>query len=125
MEKFVDKKQNHFDNPPASSRCLWHQAGVNRQGEPFVQLVLDDEVIAQLDPESARSHAANMLESIEAAEQDAFMLGFAKEELGATEEAATRLLIEFRRWRERHGKKGPSSDLREFLVTEKHRKEKP
>ena len=104
-------------------KVLWHQPGVNRAGEPFVQLLLDDEVIAQLDPASARSHATNLLESTEAAEQDAFMLEFAKEELECSESSAAALLIAFRRWRERHGKKGPASDPREFMVTNKHKKD--
>jgi hypothetical protein len=103
-------------------QVLWHQSGVNRRGEPFVQLMLDDQVIAQMDPMSARSHAANILETIEAAEQDAFMLSFAKETIGVDEHGAAQLLTEFRRWRERHGKKGPPSDPAEFMVTDKHRK---
>lgn len=103
-------------------RTLWHQSGVNRKGEPFVQLMLDDQVVCQLSPEEARDHAKNVLEATEATEQDAFMLAFAKDTIGTTEEGAVRLLQEFRKWREVRGKKGPASDPKEFVITDKHQK---
>lgn len=102
---------------------LWHQSGVNRKGEPFIQLLVDGEVICQLDPAAARDHAKNVLEATEAAEQDAFMLDFVKGTIGTTEEGAARLLQEFRAYREARGKKEPSSDPKEFIVTDKHKKE--
>jgi hypothetical protein len=101
---------------------LWHQSGVNRKGEPFVQLMIDDKVVGQFSPEECRDHARSILEAAEAAEQDAFMLDFAKGTIGTTEEGSVRLLQEFRRYREERGKKGPPSDRRDFMVTDKHEK---
>ncbi len=81
---------------------LWHQSGVNRKGEPFIQLMVDDAVVGQFTPEEARDHARSILEAAEASEQAAFLR---------------------RRYREGRGKKGPPSDKRDFMVTDKHRKE--
>jgi len=103
-------------------RTLWHQSGVNKNGEPFIQLLVDDEVICQLTPEEARDHAKNMLEATEASEQDAFMLSFFRDKLGSDAQAAMRIIVEFRKWREARGKKGPVSDAREFVRTDKHEK---
>ena len=101
---------------------LWHQSGVNKQGEPFVQLMQDDQVVCQFNPEQARDSAKNLLEATEAAEQDAFLMEFFQKQLGASFEHAGLVLIEFRKWREARGKKGPVSDRREFVVTDKHEK---
>jgi len=54
---------------------LWHQSGVNAQGEPFVQLIQGTAVIAQMSCEQARDQGHAILEAAEAAEQDAFILG--------------------------------------------------
>lgn len=54
-----------------TEKTLWHQSGVNRKGEPFIQLMLDDAVVCQLSTEEARDHARNVLEAAEASEQDA------------------------------------------------------
>lgn len=101
---------------------LWSQSGVNRAGEPFVQLLQDDKVICQLDPEQARSHARDVLEATEASEQDAFLVAFFREKLDASLEDTYRIIVDFRKWREARGKKGPPSDRREFFVTPKHEK---
>lgn len=101
---------------------LWHQSGVNKKGEPFVQLMRDDEVIGQFTVVECREHAAAILQTAEAAEQDAFLLDFAKTTIGTTEEGAVRLLQEFRKYREARGKKGPPSDPRDFMRTDKHQK---
>jgi hypothetical protein len=103
-------------------RTLWHQSGVNKNGEPFVQLLIDDEVLCQLSPEEARDHAKNVLEATEASEQDAFMLDFFKKQVGADAEHAMIIVVEFRKWREARGKKGPPSDAKEFVRTNKHEK---
>jgi len=100
---------------------LWHQSGVNAKGEAFVQLFKDGEPIAQMDPEQARDHARAIYEAAEAAEQDAFMFMFLQKEIGVPEIGAMSILVEFRKWREEHGKKGPPSDPKEFTRTEKHK----
>ena len=104
-------------------KTLWHQSGVNREGEPFIQLLVDDEVLCQLTPAEAREHAQSVLQAAEASEQDAFMVGFAKSTIGVGDVGAARLLQEFRRFREETGKKGPASDAGEFIITDKHKKE--
>jgi hypothetical protein len=103
-------------------RVLWHQSGVNKHGEPFIQLLMDDDVICQLSPEEARDHAKNILEATEASEQDAFMLEFMQQRVGLDVQRAMQIIVNFRKWREAHGKKGPASDAREFLRTDKHEK---
>lgn len=99
---------------------LWHQSGVNIKGEPFVQLMQDDKVICQLSPEQARDHAKNVLEATEASEQDAFLLDFFTKQVGADPPHAMQIIKEFRKWREARGKKGPPSDPKDFMRTDKH-----
>ena len=94
---------------------LWHQSGVNQKGEPFVQLILEDKLIAQMSPQEARDHGLAMFEAAEAAEQDAFLLEFHQKTLGVTLAQAMQLVVEFRKWREAHGKKGPPSDASEWV----------
>jgi hypothetical protein len=85
---------------------LWHQSGVNRAGEPFVQLILGEKIIAQQTPEMAREHALAVLAAAEAAEQDAFILHWLKTKVGATEDAAAQVLNDFRKYRrEQTGKR--------------------
>lgn len=83
---------------------LNHQTGVNKDGEPFVQLLLNrngkDEVVTQMSPQQCRDHALACLEAAEAAEQDAFLVWFMREKIGSTLEQAGQILIEFRHWRE-------------------------
>lgn len=105
------------------SKVLWHQSGVNAQGEPFVQLFLDEEPISQFTVEEARQFALVFMETAEAAEQDAFMRDFVLKRIGGNEAAAAGLIQDFRKWREARGKKGPPSDPREFMATQKHKKE--
>jgi hypothetical protein len=103
-------------------RVLWHQSGVNKHGEPFVQLLIDDEVVCQLTPEEARDHAKNVLEATEASEQDAFMLDFMQKKVGLDLQRSLQVIVDFRGYRESRGKKGPPSDAREFMQTDKHEK---
>lgn len=105
-----------------TDRVLWHQSGVNKHGEPFVQLLMDDAVICQLSPEEARDHAKNILEATEASEQDAFMLSFMQQKVGLDVGKAMQVIVDFRKWREERGKKGPPSDAKEFMRTDKHEK---
>jgi hypothetical protein len=98
-------------------RVLWHQSGVNAKGEPFVQLLLGDEVIAQLDMEDTRAHAQAMLEAAEASEQDAFFLAFLQQTCAMTLEEAGAILVEFRTARlERTNKRGGPRSAREFIL---------
>jgi hypothetical protein len=78
---------------------LWHQSGVNPNGEPFVQLLRGEEIVGQMDVAQAREHARAVLEAAEAAEQDAFMMDFAQHKIGLDFERAGALLIAFRRFR--------------------------
>lgn len=78
---------------------LWHQSGMNLRGEPFVQLLQGESVIGQMSAEQAREHAQAILESAEAAEQDAFMFDFAKTQIGLDDQSAMRLIMAFREYR--------------------------
>lgn len=91
-------------------KVLWHQSGVNPKGEPFVQLLLDQEIIAQMSPEQARDHARAVTEAAEAAEQDAFLWDWTQKEVGVGPLQAMGLIMDFRRYRaERTGKsQGPT-----------------
>jgi len=94
---------------------LWHQSGINLKGEPFVQLILDGKIIAQMSTTEARDHAMAVLQSAEAAEQDAFFMHMLKERVKLPLDVIAEILKEFRRFREAAGKKGPASDPREFI----------
>ena len=109
---------SHFE----LDNVLWAQSGVNRKGEPFVQLLLNEKAICQFTVEEARGFANNIVQASEAAEQDAFLLDFFQHTLGTSEEHASKVLIEFRKYREQRGKKGPPSDPNEFMVTPEHKK---
>jgi hypothetical protein len=85
---------------------LWHQSGVNREGEPFVQLILGEKIIAQQSPEMAREHALAVLAAAEAAEQDAFLVHWVKTVLHQDENIAGHILVDFRNYRrEQSGKR--------------------
>src|SRR5215467_15301739 len=83
---------------------LDHQSGINKDGEPFIQLILNkngkSEVISQMSPQQCRDHAMAMFEVAEAAEQDAFLVWFIREKLGGDMKMAGATLHEFRHWRE-------------------------
>jgi len=66
-----------------AERVLWHQSGVNKHGEPFVQLLIDAEVVCQLTPEeSARSCKEYPRSYRGDSEQDAFMFSFMQTKVG-------------------------------------------
>ena len=90
---------------PADNNILWHQSGINQDGEPFVQLLRGMKIICQMDPEQARDHARAITEAAEAAEQDAFLYDWV---LG--KDQAMGFIIDFRKYRaERTGKsQGPT-----------------
>lgn len=73
--------------------------------------------IGQFDPKEARDLARLLMEAAEAAEQDAFIVEFAMEVFAAKEEpeeklaTASRLLAEFRKWRQTYRMmEGPDED---------------
>ena len=95
---------------------LLHQSGVNQDGDPFVQLILDGEIIGQFSTDEAREHAHAMVEAAEAAEQDAFIVFYAKTRIGAKPKAAVKLLQDFREWRNMTtSKRGGPSDPTEWI----------
>jgi hypothetical protein len=101
---------------------LRHQSGVNRKGEPFVQLLRGTTVIAQMDPEQARDHARAITEAAEASEQDAFMLSFLQDQtkVGLGMDRAMQVLMDFRDWRvARTGKKSGASNPRDWVMPDK------
>jgi hypothetical protein len=84
---------------------------VNPQGEPFVQLLLNEKIIGQMSPEQAREHARAINEAAEAAEQDAFLMDFAQKQIGLDMNRAGALLVAFRQYRAKTTGKaqGPTS----------------
>jgi hypothetical protein len=84
---------------------LWHQAGVNLKGEPFVQLTKDENVIGQFTPQQAREFAMTVVEAAEAAECDAVLFRWLTEMVGSEPEKAMAAIVDFRRMRAETGKK--------------------
>jgi hypothetical protein len=72
--------------------------------QPFVQLHHGDWSI-QCSPDEARQLAQSIIEAAEAAEQDGFLMEWAKESIGADDGVATMLLTEYRQWREARRKR--------------------
>jgi len=96
---------------------LWHQSGVNQKGEPFVQLLRGEKIIAQMDTEQARDHARAITEAAEAAEQDAFIFDWVCNKVGTGPEQAAGLLRDFRAYRlARTGKRGGPSDPKDWVM---------
>lgn len=81
-------------------KTLSLSTGVSKEGKPFVHMFVDGERVAQVSPAEAREHALHLIEAAEAAEQDAFMLDYARRRIGADDNAAAGLLVDFRNWRE-------------------------
>ncbi len=85
-------------------------SGVSYQtGEGFVELQWGDKK-GQLTPTEARLHALLILEAADAAESDAFMVGWMREQIHAPEGAIARLLIDFRHYRDSRSSWLPNSD---------------
>ncbi len=102
---------------PGEDSVLWHQSGVNAEGEPFVQLLLGMRVIAQQSTEQAREHALAMLEAAEASEQDAFLMDFGQKFCGMSLQQAAALVLEFRGWRkETTAKRGGPTSTRDWVM---------
>jgi hypothetical protein len=103
------------DNKLPKEHILWHQSGVSPTGQPFVQLLQDDQIIGQMTPTEARDHARAITEAAEAAEQDAFLVDFGERHLGSRE-AGLRLLMAFREYRAETGKSQGPRDPRDWLM---------
>ena len=67
--------------------------------QPLVELRYQD-LSVQLSPEDARELAMSLLQTAEAAEQDAFLVEWSQQEVHATLTEAVGLLEGFRKWRE-------------------------
>lgn len=82
---------------------LWVRSLYGAKGrEPLVAITMPGGEMLQMSPDEARHHAQVVLE---AAEQDAFMFEFARDafgdKAGDADQAATAMLNEFRKWREK------------------------
>lgn len=87
---------------------LWASSGFGYHSKkPFVAIHWKD-VVQQMSPESAREFALNILCVAEAAEQDAFIVSWAQQEIGADDSSAARLLQAFRQWRAKQARPGGS-----------------
>ncbi len=78
---------------------LWHQSGVNKYGEPFVQLIQGTKVIAQMSTDEARDHGRAITETAEAADQDAFIFDWVVNVVKCGPVQAAGLLNDFRKYR--------------------------
>lgn len=85
------------------TKVLMTQSGVNVTGKPFVQLVLDDNVIAQFTPSEASQFALIVMQAAEAATSDALLVAWFLEEIESPVEHAFAALQTFRSLRERTG----------------------
>lgn len=75
--------------------------------EPFVTVEIDVKPNhpLQISPDEARNLAHNLLECAEAAEGDAFLVDFTRDEMGQEMVVAAAVMLEFRKWREKKRKK--------------------
>lgn len=96
LRMLVEAPERAEPHPP-----LFHQSGVNPRGEPFVQLLLGNQIIGQMDPEQARDHARAITEAAEAAELDVFLLDWAQNRIGVPRDAAGAMVNEFREYRQK------------------------
>ena len=91
------------DNEPPPNEAqttLWVYSGVNPAGNPFIQLRLDNRVIAQLDPQQGVDHAMKVLEGVEASVTDAVIFKWATQRMNMTPEQIGVFLSDFRKFRE-------------------------
>lgn len=75
------------------------ESGCSPNRTPFVELSLKSASVT-MSPEHARNVAILLFRAAEAAESDAFVVGFAMDTVGLSEREAAKLLFEFRNWRE-------------------------
>lgn len=70
-----------------------------RDHRPYVQLRKDGEIFTQMSPGEARQYAMQIIEAAEAAQGDAFIVGFIQQRTGVEWEKATRVLVDYRDFR--------------------------
>lgn len=75
-----------------------YEGGIDERGEPFVDLVCGDKVIASMTPRNARLHARAVITTAAVAEQDAMLRRWLLTQMG--EEAAARKFEQFTRFRQ-------------------------
>jgi len=103
-------------------RMIYYQSGVNAHGEPFVQLILDGKLIAQLDTWQARDLGSGLMMTAEAAEQDAFIFQWVTKKVGCGPTEAAGLIQDFRRYLEETTfKKGGPSNPKDWVMPAKPR----
>ncbi len=72
----------------------------HRTQAPFVQVLVEAaDFMAQMSPGEARGLALNLLQCADAAESDAFLIGFLRAKVGVEDEAVAGVLADFRKWR--------------------------
>lgn len=103
------------------NNVLWHQSGVNKKNEPFVQLIHNGQVLCQMSPNEARDHAISILESAEAAETDAFLIQFVTKKIGIGATESVAMMAAFREFRQSQGKRTGPSTPDQFIVPESKR----
>ena len=90
-------------NPPTTQQEgeLWVESLVSqRDKQPYVSVRFRDEAV-QMTIAQARHHALLVLECIEAATSDAFLVEFMRAKVGIEEDHIVPLLAEFRKFREK------------------------
>lgn len=74
----------------------------SRSGEPAVIVTVNGaDFTTNMSVAEARDMAFNLLGAAEAAEGDAFLVDFLKNQVGAEEQYAVAILMDFREWREK------------------------
>jgi hypothetical protein len=86
-------------NTPPSEGMIAFTSGVSqRTGEPFIHIHWGS-MEGQLTPAEALEHAQGIIEAVEAAYSDSFLVGFLTEKVKTPPEIALHILGEFRAYR--------------------------
>ena len=92
------------DDPPDGRERISMASGCNPEGKPFVHYFWEgDTRKTQWTPEVARQHAMNLLHCAEAAEHDACVFGFLKNELKLDPLQVAQVIGELRNYRRDDG----------------------
>lgn len=83
--------------------CIWVSSlfGLETR-EPLVEICMEYEgrnLSIQVSPDEARKIALNILAAAEAALGDAFLVQFARDRVGTSDQGAAHMLHEYRQWR--------------------------
>jgi len=82
------------------SVTMWAYCGITDMGAPFVRLVRNEQPLIQVHPDAARSLGLALMESADAADQDAFMYAFWRNTFGKSHEDAMMMIGALRRFRQ-------------------------